>query len=382
MSSGKNAVQQLNELHKSYMAGKLDRRTLLARAGTLGLTSYALAMYSRGIAASAQDASPVAVVLPGGFKSLTREEYKAQLAAEYPFVAAERQQGGTVILGDTSTAFLTTVNPMFANNFPTQDIVFQVFEQLVGLYPSGGGTYVPGLADWFEIAEDGRTYTFHLNPNATFHDGTPVTSADLVFTCDAVASDETATQYTASFQANIGSYRAIDDHTFEVVAADVMAQLVFFPNFFAPVIPKHIWEPVPMSTWQSDPGSTGQDPNRVVGSGPFKFESINESEGTASFVRYENHYDVAPAMDKFIFQVWPDDSAVLEALRADQLDAYLENIPGVDVQSIQDQEHLDVAIYDNYQVSFYYYNLDPTKTTLFQDKNVRKAFIHALDRQA
>jgi len=337
MSSSKNPVQQLNELHKSYMTGKLDRRALLARAGTLGLTSYALATYSSGILASAQEASPVTAVLPGGFKSMTREEYKAQLAGDYPFTAADasRPQGGLTIIGDIASSNLTTVNPMFANNFPTQDIVFQVFEQVTGLYPKGGAVFVPALADYYEIAEDGKTYTFHLNPNATFHDGTPVTANDLAFTCDVVKNPASGIQYTASFNDTIGTYRVVDDHTFEVVTVDVMAQIVFFPNFFAPVVPRHIWESIPVEQWQSDPGSTGQDPSRVVGSGPFKFESISESEGTASFVRNDNYYDVVPAIEKFIFQVWPDDTAVVEALRGEQLDIYLTSVPPTDVEGLQ-----------------------------------------------
>jgi peptide/nickel transport system substrate-binding protein len=384
MSSAHNPVRQLNELHKSYMEGKLDRRTLLARAATLGLTSYALTSYTRGILASAQEATPATVVLPGGFKSMTREEYKAQLAADYPFTSAdtERPQGGLAILGDISSSNLTTVNPMFANNFPTQDIVFQIFEQVVGLYPKGGAVFVPQLADSYEIAEDGKTYTFHLNPNATFHDGTPATAHDLEFTCDTVKNEASGIQYTQSFNDTIGSYRAVDDHTFEVVTSDVMAQIVFFPNFFAPVIARHVWESVPVENWLSDPGSTGQDPSRVVGTGPFKFDSISESEGISTFVRNDSYYDVVPAVEKFIFQVWPDDTAVVEALKAEQLDVYVANVPPSDVESLQAEENLDVAIYDTYQVSWYGYNLDPNKTPLFQQKEVRQALIHGIDRQS
>lgn len=381
MSSANNPVLKLNELHKSFMAGKLDRRTLLLRASALGLTATALAAYTAGIEASAQEATPVTAVLPGGFKSMTREEYKAQLAQDYPFVSAtDATMGGTVILGETASSNLTTVNPMFADNFPTQDINFLMFEQLVGLYPKGGATFVPALADSYEIAEDGKTYTFYLNPNATFHDGTPLTSADLVFSCDAVKNDATGTSYTAAFQDTIASYRAVDDNTFEVVATDVMAQIVFFPNFFNPVIPKHIWESVPVENWKTDPGSTGQDPTRVVGSGPFKFEAISESEGTATLVRNDNYYDDVPNIETLIFQTWPDETAIVEALRAEQVDTYLASVPPADVESIQSEEALEVELYDTYQFSWYGYNLDPVKTPLFQDVAVRRALITAINR--
>src|SRR4051794_19437040 len=135
----RNPVLELNELHRQFMEGTLDRRSLLKRAGGLGLAASALAAYTAALPVSAQDASPVAAVFPGGFKGMTREEYKAMLATDYPFTqSGQGTPGGTVILGDTSTANLTTVNPMFADNFPTQDVVFLMFEQLVGLYPKGG----------------------------------------------------------------------------------------------------------------------------------------------------------------------------------------------------------------------------------------------------
>ena len=382
MSSERTPVQALTDLHRSYMEGRLDRRALLTRAATLGLTASALSVYTRGIMASAQEATPVTAVLPGGFKSMTREEYKARLSAEYPFITAERPQGGTVILGDTSSSSMTTTNPMFAQNFPTQDLLFTVFDQLANLYPTGGADYVPALADWFEIAEDGVTYTFHLNPNATFHDGTPLTAADVAFSCDAVANPDTGTQYQASFVQTIASYRAVDDHTFETVATSVMPQIVFFGNFFCPVIPKHLWESVPVADWQSDPGSTGQDPSRVIGSGPFKFESLNESEGTASFTRYDGYYDDVAAIEKYIFQTWPDSTAIVEALRGDQLDVYVENVPPSDVEGLQAEENIDVQLLDTYKFAFFGYNLLPDKTPLFQQKEVRQALIYAIDRQS
>jgi len=376
-----NPVHQLNELHKSFISGEIDRRTLLVRAGGLGLSAYALNMFTRGISAGAQDATPAST---GGYKSKTREEWQSMVAQEYPFTSKDAQpaQGGTVILGDTSTANLTTVNPLFADNFPTQDIVFQAFEQLTSLNPQGGAEFGPALCDSFEIADDGKTYTFHLNPNAKFHNGDPLTADDIVFTCDLVANDATGTSYTSSFKNTVASYRSIDEHTLEVVATDVMSQIVFFPNFFHPVISKKIWEGVDPASMKTDPGSTGQDPSRVVGSGPFKFDSINEGEGTATFVKNADYYDKVPNIDKFIFQTWPDETAIVEALRTNALDAYMESVPPSDVADLQAEDNLDVALYDTYQVAWYGYNLDPAHTTLFQDKAVRQALIIGLDRQS
>lgn len=376
----KNPVMQLNDLYLKFTQGEIDRRTLLARAGTLGLSAWTLQAFANGV--SAQDASPEAgeVVLPGGFTSMTREEYKARLAEDYPFTAEELTKGGTVIFGVSQSSNLTTLNPMYANNFPTQDFVLMVFEGLWGLYPKGGGDIVPGLADSYEIAEDGLTYTFHLNPDATWHDGNPVTSADVVFSLDAQANEAVGSQYTGQFVNTVASWSAIDDHTVQLVATDIMAQLVFYSNAFMPIIPKHIWEGVPVENWQTDPGSTGQDPSRVIGSGPFKFEGISEAEGTATFIPNENYYDDVPVMERLIFQTWPDDVAVTEALRAGDIDIYDSPTP-TDVPGLQEEEHLEVVLYDSYLFSWLGFNLDPEKTPLFQDRAVRQALLYALDRE-
>lgn len=388
-------VNKLNELYKLFLDGTIDRRQLILRASTLGLSAAGMAMFARGVPASAQDAtpeaSPAAIALPGGFKSMTREEFKTKLAETYPFTAQEQPAGGTLILGSTTSSNLTTVNPFFANNFPTQDIVYLMFESLVGVFPDpsqnaqlllDGQFFVPGLADFYEIAEDGKTYTFHINANATFHDGTPVTAHDVVMVCDAQADDKSGSSYTSQFKATLASWTAVDEKTFQWVTAEVFPQIVVFPNIALPVLPSSIWGDVPAEQWQTDAGSTGTDPSRVVGSGPFKFVEINEGEGTTTLVRNDDYWDTKAAADKIIFQVWPDDTAVTEALRAGDLDMLMDPVNAADVASLQAEPNLTVDVYESYQFGFLGYNLDETKTPLFQDQAVRQALIYALDRQA
>jgi ABC-type transport system substrate-binding protein len=271
-------VNKLNELYKEFLSGQIDRRTLILRASQLGLSAAGMAMFARGVPASAQDAtpeaSPIGAPLPGGFKSITREEYKAMLGEVYPFTLEEQAAGGTMILGSTSSSNLTTVNYFFADNYPTQDINGLMFEQLVGAFPDPtqnsallleGKFFTPGLADYYEIAEDGRTYTFYINANATFHDGTPVTAQDVVMVCDAQANENSGSSYSSQFLGTLESWTAIDDKTFQWVTLEAFPQIVVFPNIALPVLPSSIWGDVPVEEWQTDPGSTGTDPSRVVG---------------------------------------------------------------------------------------------------------------------
>ena len=82
-----------------------------------------------------------------------------------------------------------------------------------------------GLADYWEIAPDNVTYTFHLNKDAKWHDGVDVTAEDVQFSFDALANPETGSAYTGTFVDTVESWRAIDDDTFEVVAKEPVFHL-------------------------------------------------------------------------------------------------------------------------------------------------------------
>ena len=97
-------------------------------------------------------------------------------------------------------------------------------ETLVGADPFDG-TIVPGLADSYEIAPDGVTYTFNLNKDAKWHDGTPLTAADVAFTVDAYLSTETGSSYTTQIGLELASYEIVDDKTIKLIAKDKLAQL-------------------------------------------------------------------------------------------------------------------------------------------------------------
>ncbi len=376
----KNPVVKLNEAYLEFLDGKIDRRGLMARATALGISAASVGMFMRGVPASAQDASPVAS--PTGdlsFQSITFADYKAQMLQDFP-MEEPASTGGIIIMGEIATSTLTTTNLMLGNNSPTNPVLQLVFETLVGTNPTDG-QYVPLLADRWEIAPDGRTYTFYLRQDVTWHDGTPFTAADVVFSMDAQSDEATGSSYTSQFNATVESYRAVDDYTVEVVAVDVLAQVVFHGSAYCPIVAKHIWESVAHDQWVNDPGSTGADPSRVVGTGPFKFQELNASEATATFVKNETYYDQVPNIDTFIFQPWPDEVSAIEALRAGDVDFY-ENVPPADVEGLDAEDNINVALYDTYSFGFYGYDLDPEKTPLFQDVRVRQALAYGIDRQS
>ncbi len=134
--------------------------------------------------------------------------------------------------------------------------------------------------------------------------------------------------------------------------------------------------------WETDPGSTGEDPSRVIGTGPLKFVELNAADAVARFAPNENYYDQKAVFEEFIFQPWPDETSAIEALRAGQIDFY-ENVPPADVESLRCRgQHSMSRCTTPIPSRFYGTNLDPEKTTLFQDVKTRQAMAYAIDRQS
>ena len=86
------------------------------------------------------------------------------------------------------------------------------------------------------------------------------------------------------------------------------------------IVPKHIWESVPFADWRTDPGATGTDPSRVIGSGPFKFQEWRQGE-SVTLVRNDDYYGKVPYIDSYTMRIWPDQTAVVNALLNGEIDA-------------------------------------------------------------
>jgi ABC-type transport system substrate-binding protein len=86
------------------------------------------------------------------------------------------------------------------------------------------------------------------------------------------------------------------------------------------IIPKHIWEIVPVADWHSDPGSTGQDPARVVGSGAWKFQEWRQGK-SVTLDRNDHYYQKVPYLDSDIIRTWPDQTAIVDAFFNGEIDA-------------------------------------------------------------
>ncbi|HVL26175.1 MAG TPA: ABC transporter substrate-binding protein, partial [Thermomicrobiales bacterium] len=172
----------LAQLTGALRRGEVNRRTFIKQATALGLSAGAAGVLARHTLA--QEATPGASPAAGGTTSITRQEYNTALREAFTF-EEPASTGGQII--HVLTTDIRTLNPQLVTDTYSGYITGFVYEYLAGGSPIDG-TPVPGLADYWELADDGVTYTFHINENATWHDGNPVTADDVIFSFDSIMS--------------------------------------------------------------------------------------------------------------------------------------------------------------------------------------------------
>jgi peptide/nickel transport system substrate-binding protein len=355
-------------MHSRDIAPRPTRRGLIAGALVAGTGL----VVPRSVFAQESAATPAA--LTEAITSQTREEFRAEIEEELGYTDAATP-GGTFI--DSNINDIQTIHPLLAEDADSLGVVGMLYDQLVGGDVRTGGPAPNGLADYWEIAPDGRTYTFHLNTDAKWHDGTDISADDVQFSFDALANLEVGSAYTQSFLDAAESWRVIDEHTFEVVAREPL--FTFLYDLVTWIVPKHIWESVPVADWRTDPGATGQDPARVVGSGPWRFQEWRQGE-SVTLSRNDDYYGKVPYIDSYVIRIWPDQTSVINALLNGEMDA--AGLEPADVETVKATEGLVVATYPTRGFSFYATNLDPEKSELFLDARVRQALLHGLDRES
>ena len=226
------------------------------------------------------------------------------------------------------------------------------------------------------VSADGLTITINLVENATWSDGTPITSADFLFTYDMIMDDANAVDSKYPFD-YLTSLEAPDDYTVVMNFEEVFTPWLtgFFERM---VLPKHILEPVYQAEGSIESAAWNNAP--TVGCGPFVFDEW-ESGSFISFVRNENYWGDLAKLDKLVFQFVPDDAAQTAAAIAGDVDVAFWP-PYEDIPAFREAGLVIVDQASGY-TEHWNFNLRPdTASPAMQDLVVRKAIAMGLDRES
>jgi peptide/nickel transport system substrate-binding protein len=244
------------------------------------------------------------------------------------------------------------------------------YNTLIMFDPHNYPQIVGDLAKSWTVSADYLTYTFTLHEGVTFHDGSPLTSADVKASWDRIVfPPEGVVSQRRSLYEPIKSIEAPDAHTvvfrMHYPSASILAEMAAPANF---IFAKKYLD---------------QDPHyyksHVVGSGPFKYKNYVRG----SYIELERNPNYwkkgLPYMDGIKYFIMKDTSARAMALRAGRVDVEFRGFPLADAEAIKAQAGDKVVVAypkarSNWGVAI---NVDKKP---FDDERVRKALTLAIDR--
>ena len=350
----------------------IHETTLRPISTWLCASALACAMISAGCDKKTSDAT---ATKPGAVNAGTEADFKAGSKAEV----------FTSVLESDPETFDTTK----MSGAPEGRLAFNLFEGLLVPGPTTEGLedtsklVRPGVAESFDVSEDGRTYTFRLRQNATWSDKTPLTSEDFVYTWKKMLTPGYPADYVNMLwvidgaQAfnegktddwNTVGVKAPDDHTLEVTLAQptpYFPELVAFYPFFP--IPQHVVE---------EHGDAWTKPEHIVTNGAYTLASYTPQQ-EAVLKKREGYWDAANvALDTIRLRIITDRNAVVNAYKTGELHWSGTSLPVSQIASL--------LMHPDYRkepmLGTYYYRVNVSKPGPLQDNRVRQALSMAVDR--
>ncbi|MDY0235734.1 MAG: peptide ABC transporter substrate-binding protein [Gudongella sp.] len=273
-----------------------------------------------------------------------------------------------------------TIDPVLNGASDGGDVINQTFE---GLVREKSGTVYPGIAETWEVSEDGLTVTFNLR-ESNWSDGSPLTANDFVYSWKRGMDPATASEYAWIWEYTniVGAFDAVngaslddvgisapDDYTLEVkleTPTDYIVSLLSFYHFM----------PTKQSAVEAGPdGAWAKDAALVVSNGPFVLTDYTIGGGL-TLVKNPEYWNAAEVkIDRIEGKFIDEQATAYQAYQSGELD-FLPDVPPAEVSSLIAE---DPNFYVFPLLGTYYYNIN-MDLDLYQDVNVRRAMNLAIDR--
>ena len=272
-----------------------------------------------------------------------------------------------------------TLDPHLTTDATSARIIVEVFGGLVTIDPNLD--IVPDLAESWDISGDGRVYTFHLRPDAVFHDGKPVTAHDVIWSLERATNPLTESpavdQYlgdivgvkekVAGDAPTISGVRFIDEHRVEITIDEAksyfLAKLTYPTGF---VLDKE--------NVDANPRNWFREPN---GTGPFRLAEYRVGE-TLKLARNENYHLGAPKLEEVEFIL----SGGTQLLMYENDEIHIAGVSLADLDRLNDPDN---ELYPelrtappNFSVNYIGMNVNEPP---LDDVKVRQALNYAIDKQ-
>lgn len=263
------------------------------------------------------------------------------------------------------------LNPIltYANEVD-EDLVKLLF---VGLYRTNEtGGLEQYLATHEEVSENGLTYLITLHQDAVWHDGLPITTADVLFTFDQIRDPGLQSPLKKQFD-NIESIEGVSDTTLKIVLKKPYAP--FLSSLTFGILPQHIWGDVPVSSFR-----LAEYNLKPIGSGPFAFREYTKTRRgivqSYQLERFDDYFLERPHLDRITFRFYDSKETLLEAVKRHAVEGV--HFVTSDMRESMQKENITLHELRLPQYTAVFFN---QRTGLLKDKTIRQTLERAIDKK-
>ncbi len=233
--------------------------------------------------------------------------------------------GGTYTEGVLGA--FTNANPIYATDMVDTSVSHLVFAGLMTY--DEHNQLVGDLAQRIDVDDAGTTYTLKLRPNLTWHDGEALTAADVAFTYQVIQNPDARSPLFSSWTGI--KVAALDRRTLTFTLPNPLASFPY--SLTNGIVPQHILGGIPMI----DMRSVSFNSTRPIGSGPFRWQAIELTGGSAdkrqetiALKAFDDYYGGKPKLNNFIIRTFRERQQLVDAFQRQEVlgMAGLTQVPG------------------------------------------------------
>jgi peptide/nickel transport system substrate-binding protein len=267
------------------------------------------------------------------------------------------------------------LNPLLDLTNPVdRDVDRLLFDGLIRF--DSHGLPQPDLAESWGVSADGMVYNVTLRENALWHDGSPVTSDDVLFTLDLLRSQYSA--YTPDVRTLWDGVKItrLNEKNLKFVLAEPFVPFLDYLTFG--ILPKHLLENISADQLLNNGFNLAP-----VGTGPYKFDHLVVENGKINGVVLavsKNYFGKTPFVEQIVFRYYPNAESALAAYKSGDV-LGISQISSSVLQTALSETNLSFYSSRIPRVTLIMLNLGDKQIPFFQEKNIRRALLLALNRQ-
>lgn len=277
--------------------------------------------------------------------------------------------GGDYIEGAVGS--IKYINPLYSNfSDLDSDLTKLVYSSL--FKRDDNAEPINDLAEGYEISPDGKTYTIKVRSDAAWHNGSPLTVDDVVFTFEAIKNINYKSSLRTAFTGV--EISKVDDKTIKFNLAEPYAAFLDLLDFG--IMPQELWQQIEPTS-----ASLAELNLKPVGSGRYKFKSLVKDKAgnirTYILTRNENYYGVKAHINTISFKLFGNLEETISALNNNLIDG-ISYLPEQDKSQIVAQDSLNFYNLNLPKLSAIFFNSKSGPALM--DKRVRQALAYAINK--